>query len=606
MLNGSVKVPESLNGKVFETNGRIVSEIKSLKKINFLVGPNNSGKSFLSRELYKERENIEIDFKLFQIIAFCVKEYLPLLREIVYLIEKEKEHGNFLDFEVIIYDNGEVGFNDNKHINRLVNFDFQSRKVLLASFEYYNRFIRAFEYDPKQVSIDLYLNDHESINLKPHLCEVLVDFVKNVIYDERLLKFNKFVNRKKDANIFINHLRYLSFFSISNSIISHFENIFKLRSGINTKERKFTTGFDFNQDMGNSFTEVDKYQRILEFQKFLGEAFFDNEQVYFVQTNNLELTGSNNQKFSEIQIQIGKENPKFIQQLGTGIQMLIILTWPLFDQDSGVIVIEEPELYLHPGMQRKLMEIYTTHPKSENFQFFISTHSNHILDYAQYIPELTSVYRINKRKEEYNQDGEATFVLENVSSNDLNILADLGVTNSSVFLANCTIWVEGITDIMYIRTYMKYYAKANKLENKYKENLNYMFIPYGGIGNLYHWDFDAEEEGSEKVQSSFLTKKCFLICDGDITTKEPDLAKNLSDVLGENLNILKEDCIEATLLNPIESKARKVKKAQNNINQIDTEAKKLELITEDNVNQLLSPSAIELCEKIYDFIKKSN
>ena len=35
----------------------------------------------------------------------------------------------------------------------------------------------------------------------------------------------------------------------------------------------------------------------------------------------------------------------------------------------------------------------------------------------------------------------------------------LGVRNSSVFLANSTIWIEGITDRLYLKKYMEVYQR---------------------------------------------------------------------------------------------------------------------------------------------------
>ena len=45
---------------------------------------------------------------------------------------------------------------------------------------------------------------------------------------------------------------------------------------------------------------------------------------------------------------------------------------------------------------------------------------------------------------------EVNYEVKLATSPDANILRELGVRNSSVFLTNATIWVEGITDRMYM------------------------------------------------------------------------------------------------------------------------------------------------------------
>ena len=62
------------------------------------------------------------------------------------------------------------------------------------------------------------------------------------------------------------------------------------------------------------------------------------------------------------------------------IKQLIILFYKIYEQkdNNAIFLIEEPELNLHPGFQRKFIEIITKEfPKH---QFFITTHSNHIID----------------------------------------------------------------------------------------------------------------------------------------------------------------------------------------------------------------------------------
>lgn len=50
----STPLPDSLKSRLVDANGKSIEELKDLSKINILVGPNNSGKSFIMRELFKQ------------------------------------------------------------------------------------------------------------------------------------------------------------------------------------------------------------------------------------------------------------------------------------------------------------------------------------------------------------------------------------------------------------------------------------------------------------------------------------------------------------------------------------------------------------------------
>ena len=75
-----------------------------------------------------------------------------------------------------------------------------------------------------------------------------------------------------------------------------------------------------------------------------------------------------------------------------------------------------------------------------------------------------SVFHFSKIEDENKIEAEKpSFKVEVASAQDRRILMNLGVQNSSVFLSNATIWVEGITDRLYLRAYMKKYIE--ELEN---------------------------------------------------------------------------------------------------------------------------------------------
>jgi AAA15 family ATPase/GTPase len=73
----------------------------------------------------------------------------------------------------------------------------------------------------------------------------------------------------------------------------------------------------------------------------------------------------------------GHENPIPLSSMGSGFISLLILTFDGLLLDDGIILLEEPEISLHPGYVDLLIEgIYENSRKT---QFFITTHSQDII-----------------------------------------------------------------------------------------------------------------------------------------------------------------------------------------------------------------------------------
>jgi hypothetical protein len=119
-----------------------------------------------------------------------------------------------------------------------------------------------------------------------------------------------------------------------------------------------------------------------DFENFLGDHFFDGKSVSL-------LPKREGNRIMHIKIGTEKEQP--LQNLGDGLQHLIIITFAAFKmlkdhQDNPeftpMLLVEEPELFLHPGFQRRLLRCFTKSGKLEGVQLFATTQSNHLLEVA--------------------------------------------------------------------------------------------------------------------------------------------------------------------------------------------------------------------------------
>lgn len=269
-------------------------------------------------------------------------------------------------------------------------------------------------------------------------------------------------------------------------------------------------------------------KKIRDYEQKLSDVFFEGKEVTLIPEH----------KKDTIAVKIGGESQYPIYELGDGLQQVIIITSHCFlAENPKLYFIEEPENYLHPGLLRKLAIFLAD---ETDHKYLMTTHSNHLFDLADDRTDVT-INKVNK----VISDGESTFEIREISK-DKELLLELGVKPSSVYLSNCTLWVEGVTDRFYLRAYMKKYLEYLKDtdETRYKqilhfnENSHYAFVEYQG-GVLTHWVFDEHDTDNGKAAGLSALSICssaFLIADGDIRDKA-ERVENLKNQLGDRLYI---------------------------------------------------------------------
>lgn len=488
------------------------NELAGFSKINILIGANNSGKSRFLRTFFSYHD-IRYKSSLFNLNAYnelikSFKEALTEFFEIGKLSDEDTKH--------FLQDLKEI-----EYLDLSLNLEDKIKSYFSQIVNYRNNIISVVGYNHEVLSAQLiiigntYIEKFDSL-YKRH------DFKLKNIYIPTLRGLRNISGTQKQEDIYLNC-----------TIRDYFSN-----KGLDGDIKdKIYTGLSLYEDTKKLLlgTKEDR-EKVKRFENFLKTSFFNNEEINIIPRIGQDV----------VYFRIGAHEEHPIYELGDGIQSLIILTYPLFFRQGEKInfFIEEPEQYLHPGFQRIFVE---TLLHFKDYQYFITTHSNHLLDLTL-DKENISVYTFKKG---YTETNNPIFTIENVENKNSNILESIGVRNSSVFLSNCTIWVEGITDRIYIRKYLEAYQSAQKI--KYKEDLHYSFVEYGG-NNITHWSFLEDTDSNHpNIEVERLCGKLFLISDKDGVDFElkPNAKslrqKQLAAKLGDRYYCLKSREIENSL-----------------------------------------------------------
>ena len=209
-----------------------------------------------------------------------------------------------------------------------------------------------------------------------------------------------------------------------------------------------------------------------------------------------------------LQLKNPEWEPCYFDDLSAWQQSLLLIIFALLwnDLEDGFMIIDEPELHIHPQLQKELALIFNQISEKQWTQFFLSTYS------ALFINEdnITNVYRFSKE-----QWGTKVFTpYIKIAPDDAKLVHLLRFENlSKIFFVNKIIMVEWDSDLYFFSHYLKWlqeqpgwefitwtYEIVN-INGKWSYKAWHKFLNKFWIDNYFIWDWD------NTVDYGFFTSK---------------------------------------------------------------------------------------------------
>lgn len=215
----------------------------------------------------------------------------------------------------------------------------------------------------------------------------------------------------------------------------------------------------------------------------------------------------------EIYLEESSKGVISLSNSGSGLKTVIlvlinILLLPKIengDLSSFIFAFEELENNLHPSLQRKLLLFIKDVANKKGCIFFLTTHSNVVIDLFSGCEDAQIIHIIN------NGVTATAKKIETYKDNN-SVLDDLDFRASDLLQSNGVVWLEGPSDRTYFNHWVNLWSGG-----QLKEGVHYQCLLYGGR-LLYHLTA-SDDNLDDAISILKINRNCILLMDSDKSNK---------------------------------------------------------------------------------------
>lgn len=464
----------------FRSIGEKFVVLKPLRQCNILIGQNNSGKSNtiaavkkISDQLLKltsPKENIEVS--QFERTDY---HFRTDSNQFKYTLSFQLEREQELESQII-----EILQSDANEVTFTITLDGTSEPKILDN------------------SFALVVDFNQANKLSKLLIGQPWDFRKKTLSEIRYL-FTDYAGQKIFFNYFLKYIPPVE-------IIPEFRQIQPGEKYSFNGAKLIGLLHQYQHPKIGSDYEREKFDKIQTFIRHLLHA--PNAYMEVTHENTITLTNDN------LRLPLSS--------YGTGVHELVIMLTAILSEENTIFCIEEPEIHLHPSLQREFIELLTT---QTNNTFLLSTHSPTLINarnkWQSKSDNNVQIFRL------YRENGATVGGPVLTDLHSLSALSDLGVKASDILQSNSIIWVEGPSDRIYLNCWI------NLVDPELIEGLHYSIMFYGGR-LLSHLSTERDEEEKELIDLLSINQHAIIMIDSD--------RDKVSDTINATKQRIKEEC----------------------------------------------------------------